>query len=142
MAAASAAAILASCSAGGQKVVVTNDTDLARENETVELCFKGLQNADAALTEENVVVLDQAGNQVARRMRRDEQSAGGIGKIVSHFQIGHDAAHHQGQRTVAEKGKETGEERLLILPVKLLDERKHGDPPLYAAIVSRSFSIA
>lgn len=64
MAAASAAAILASCSAGGQKVVVTNDTDLARENETVELCFKGLQNADAALTEENVVVLDQAGNQV------------------------------------------------------------------------------
>ena len=40
MAAASAAAILASCSAGGQKVVVTNDTDLARENETVELFGK------------------------------------------------------------------------------------------------------
>ena len=64
MAAASAAAILASCCAGGQKVVVKNTTDQARSNETVELCFKALQEADAALTAENVVVLDNAGNQV------------------------------------------------------------------------------
>lgn len=64
MAAASAAAILASCSAGGQKVVVTNDTDMARANETVELCFKALQEADADLTAENVVVLDKSGAQV------------------------------------------------------------------------------
>ena len=64
MAAASAAAILASCCAGGQKVVVKNTTEQARSNETVELCFKALQDADAALTAENVVVLDKAGNQV------------------------------------------------------------------------------
>ena len=39
MAAASAAAILASCSVDSQSVIVTNDSELSRENETVELCF-------------------------------------------------------------------------------------------------------
>ena len=64
MAAASAAAILASCSVDSQSVIVTNDTELSRENETVELCFKALQNADKSLTAENVVVYDMAGDQI------------------------------------------------------------------------------
>ena len=64
MAAASAAAILASCSVDSQSVIVTNDTELSRENETVELCFKSLQKADKSLTAENVVVYDMAGEQI------------------------------------------------------------------------------
>ena len=64
MAAASAAAILASCSVDSQSVIVTNDTELSRENETVELCFKALQKADKSLTAENVVVYDMAGEQI------------------------------------------------------------------------------
>lgn len=64
MAAASAAAILASCSVDSQSVIVTNDTELSRENETIELCFKALQKADKSLTAENVVVFDMAGEQI------------------------------------------------------------------------------
>ena len=64
MAAASAAAILASCSVDSQSVIVTNDTELSRENETIELCFKSLQKADKSLTAENVVVYDMAGDQI------------------------------------------------------------------------------
>ena len=64
MAAASAAANLASCSVDSQSVIVTNDTELSRENETIELCFKALQKADKSLTAENVVVFDMAGEQI------------------------------------------------------------------------------
>ena len=64
MAAASAAAILASCTVDSHKVIVTTDTELSRENETIELSFKSLQKADRSLTSENVVVYDMAGDQV------------------------------------------------------------------------------
>ena len=64
LAAASAAAILASCSVDSQSVIVTNDSELSRENETVELCFKSLQKADKSLTAENVVVYDMTKIQV------------------------------------------------------------------------------
>ena len=64
MAAASAAAILASCSVDSQSIIVTNDSELSRENETVELCFNALQKADKSLTAENVVVYDMAGTQI------------------------------------------------------------------------------
>ena len=56
MAAASAAAFLASCSVDSQSVIVTNDSELSRENETIELCLKTLQKADRSLTAENVIV--------------------------------------------------------------------------------------
>ena len=64
MAAASAAAILASCSVDSQSVIVTNDSELSRENETIELCLKTLQKADRSLTAENVIVCDFFGVQV------------------------------------------------------------------------------
>lgn len=64
MAAASAAAILASCSRQGLKVAVTNGSESDRTDETVELCFKSLQEADGSLTADNVVVLDASGVQV------------------------------------------------------------------------------
>ena len=64
MAAASAAAFLASCSVDSQSVVVTNDSELSRENETIELCMKKLQKADRSLTAENVIVCDCSGAQV------------------------------------------------------------------------------
>ena len=64
MAAASAAAILASCSVDGQTVIVTNDSELSRENETIELCFCSLKKADKSLTAENVVVCNAAGEQI------------------------------------------------------------------------------
>lgn len=64
MAAASAAAILASCSQQGLKVAVTNGSESDRTDETVELCFKSLQEADGSLTADNVVVLDASGVQV------------------------------------------------------------------------------
>ena len=64
MAAASAAAFLASCSVDSQSVIVTNDSELSRENETVELCFCSLQEVDKSLTAENAVVYDMAGAQV------------------------------------------------------------------------------
>ena len=64
MAAASAAAILASCSVDSQSIIVTNDSELSRENETVELCFNALQKADKSLTAENVVVYDMTGVQI------------------------------------------------------------------------------
>ena len=64
MAAASAAAFLASCSVDSQSVIVTNDSELSRENETVELCFNTLQKADRSLTPENVTVSDFLGVQV------------------------------------------------------------------------------
>lgn len=64
MAAASAAAILASCSTQDLKVAVTNGSELDRENETVELCFRSLQESVASLSSDNVVVLDAQGAQV------------------------------------------------------------------------------
>ena len=64
MAAASAAAFLASCSVDSQSVIVTNDSELSRENETIELCFTNLKKADRSLTAENVIVCDFLGVQV------------------------------------------------------------------------------
>ena len=64
IAAASAAAFLASCSVDSQSVIVTNDSELSRENETIELCFNTLQKADRSLTAENVTVCDFLGVQV------------------------------------------------------------------------------
>jgi len=84
---------------------------------------------------------DQTGDQVACRVGGDEQAAGGIGQVVRCLQIWHDAAHHQGQGAVAEKGEKAGKQRLLILPVKLFNERKHEAPPYRQAICS-FFSIA
>ena len=64
MAAASAAAIFASCSKNGQDVLVSNTSDLARVKETVEIPFADLKISDDALTPDNVVVLDFSGKQV------------------------------------------------------------------------------
>ena len=86
MAAASAAAILASCSADSQKVVVTNDSELSRDNETVELCFKALQKADKSLTAENVVVYDADGVQVPSQVYTEQD-----GKVKLLFQVTVDA---------------------------------------------------
>ncbi len=64
LAAASAAAVLASCAGAGQSVIVSNNTDLARQNETVELSFSELCSGDDNLTTENVIVLNHLGKQV------------------------------------------------------------------------------
>lgn len=64
MAAASAAALLVSCGNAGQSILVSNDSDLARSKETVELRFGALQNGDDALTAENAIVLNHQGKQV------------------------------------------------------------------------------
>ncbi|MBQ8421904.1 MAG: DUF4861 family protein [Bacteroidales bacterium] len=72
LATASLMAIFASCAGTGQKITVTNDSTLARENETVELCFKTLQDADKALTAENVVVTDEAGTQIPSQVYQEE----------------------------------------------------------------------
>lgn len=64
MAAASAAAVLVSCAGAGQSVIVSNNTDLARQNETVELSFSELCSGDDNLTAENVIVLNHLGKQV------------------------------------------------------------------------------
>lgn len=86
MAAASAAAILVSCSADSQKVVVTNDSELSRYNETIELCFKALQKADKSLTAENVVVYDADGVQVPSQVYTEQD-----GKVKLLFQVTVDA---------------------------------------------------
>lgn len=65
MAAASAAAILVSCAgAAGQKVIVSNDSELDRTNETIELDFATLLSTQPELTAENVTVIDSKGNQI------------------------------------------------------------------------------
>ena len=79
MAAASAAAILASCSSGEVRVAVTNGSELDRVNETVELCFKSLQEADRSLTAENVIVLDAQGAQVPSQVYAE---ADGTTKLI------------------------------------------------------------
>ena len=64
MVAASAAAFLASCSAGGAKVTVTNDSELDRINETVEIDFADLLESHPDLTAENVTVYNAKGVQI------------------------------------------------------------------------------
>lgn len=64
MVAASAVAVLVSCAGAGQSVIVSNDTSLARQNETVELSFSELCSGDDNLTAENVIVLNHLGKQV------------------------------------------------------------------------------
>lgn len=64
IAAASAAAIFASCTGAGQKVTVTNDSELDRTKETVELDFSALAAAQPGLTAENAVVLNAQGEQI------------------------------------------------------------------------------
>ena len=65
MAVAFAAAIMSSCSEDIKlTVVVSNDSELSRENETVELLFSTLQESNSELTAENVVVIDPSGAQI------------------------------------------------------------------------------
>lgn len=87
MAAASAAAVLVSCANAGQNILVSNDSDLARTNETVELSFAALQNGDDALTAENVIVLNYLGKQVPCQVYTEMD-----GEQVLVFQA--DAAEH------------------------------------------------
>lgn len=56
MAAASAAAVFASCCKKEVKLIVTNNSELTRTCETVEIPFKSLQKVCKDLTAENVVV--------------------------------------------------------------------------------------
>ena len=86
MAAASAVAILVSCSVDSQSVIVTNDTELSRENETIELCFKSLQKADKSLTAENVVVYDMTGEQIPSQVYTESD-----GTVKLLFQVTVDA---------------------------------------------------
>lgn len=58
------AAMLFSCSDKGVKVVVENDSELSRVNETVELDFRALAADVEGLTEDNALILDAAGKQV------------------------------------------------------------------------------
>ena len=65
MAVAFAAAIMSSCSEDTKlTVVVSNDSELSRENETIELLFSTLQESNSGLTAENVVVTDANGAQI------------------------------------------------------------------------------
>ena len=74
MAAASAAAFLASCSVNSQTVIVTNDSELSRENETIELCLEALKKADRSLTAENLIVCDCSGVQVPCQVYTETES--------------------------------------------------------------------
>lgn len=71
MAAASAVAILASCTSQSQDIIVSNDTDLARVNETVELCFATLAERIPTLDETNVVILDGQGVQIPSQVYKE-----------------------------------------------------------------------
>ncbi len=57
VAAVSAATFLASCSQEGHKITVTNDTDLDRYNETIEISKSDLENVDL----NSVTVMDETG---------------------------------------------------------------------------------
>ena len=60
-----AAAALAACQTNtGIEVEVKNTTDVARNSETVELCWTKLTKTDAALTAENVVVKNAEGEEI------------------------------------------------------------------------------
>ena len=60
-----AAAALAACQTNtGIEVEVKNTTDVARNSETVELCWTKLTKSDAALTAENVVVKNAEGEEI------------------------------------------------------------------------------
>ncbi|MBQ1978807.1 MAG: hypothetical protein II228_03010, partial [Alistipes sp.] len=60
-----AAAALAACQTNtGIEVEVKNTTDVARNSETVELCWTKLTQSDAALTAENVVVKNAEGEEI------------------------------------------------------------------------------
>lgn len=59
------AAMAASCSGNkGLEVLVENDSDLSRTDETVELDFSALEADIKGLTAENAIVIDAAGQQV------------------------------------------------------------------------------
>lgn len=81
MVAASAAAFLASCSAGGAKVTVTNDSELDRINETVEIDFADLLESHPDLTAENVTVYNAKGVQIPSQFYQEMD-----GKSVLLFQ--------------------------------------------------------
>lgn len=63
--------LAASCGTDALTVMVTNDSELARQKETVEVCFKSLQELESTLTAENVVVLDAAGEQIPSQVYRE-----------------------------------------------------------------------
>lgn len=82
LAAASAAAIFASCAGtAGQKVTVSNGSTLDRTDETVELDFATLAAAHPELTAENTVVLNAAGEQIPSQIYKEMD-----GKAVLLFQ--------------------------------------------------------
>ena len=59
------AAMMMSCASKGEvKVLIENDSDLSRVNETVELDFNALKTGIEGLTADNAVVLDAEGKQV------------------------------------------------------------------------------
>ena len=59
------AAMMMSCASKGEvKVLIENDSDLSRVNETVELDFNALKAGIEGLTADNAVVLDAEGKQV------------------------------------------------------------------------------
>ncbi|MGN1212004.1 MAG: DUF4861 family protein, partial [Candidatus Cryptobacteroides sp.] len=64
MAAASAAAVFASCCKKEVSMMVTNNSDLPRTCETVEIPFKSLQKVCKGLTAENAVVTDILGKEI------------------------------------------------------------------------------
>ena len=66
LAVAALAAVISSCSAtdADTVIIVSNDSELSRENETVEVYFQALHNLDEGLTADNVVILDAEGKQV------------------------------------------------------------------------------
>ncbi|MGM9748260.1 MAG: DUF4861 family protein [Candidatus Cryptobacteroides sp.] len=64
LAAASAAAILVSCTSGAIKVRITNDSELSRTAETIELSFDALVKSCPELNAKNVVVTDNSGKQI------------------------------------------------------------------------------
>lgn len=70
------AAIMSSCSQKNNDtfIVVANESDLPRENETVEILFKALQDINEGLTAENVVILDAEGKQVPSQVYTEADS--------------------------------------------------------------------
>lgn len=65
------AAFLSSCSGKEQKIIVTNSTERSKSNETVEVSFSKLQEADSKLTTENVIILNSEKQQVPSQVYQE-----------------------------------------------------------------------
>ena len=62
-----AAALLTSCGQGGHNITVTNDTDLDRYCETVEISQESLGGIDL----NSVAIVDEAGNAIPSQVYTD-----------------------------------------------------------------------